>query len=282
MVEQCPVCQTEYIREQINYCCICGWDLRTYASPLRTIPEVLLQKEQARLTWAREWWKRSQAQLWKVQLQQEKANRELERLRIEVVKLEQERSQLINRLSEFYAHSFEREKVQATYPAKSKLARIITADYTQLQKLLEQKQWQKADRETAAILLQLCERSREGWLRITDLESLPYLDLYGLDQLWKKYSDGHFGLRIQQSLWQELGGTLDASYETWCQFCDRVGWYQQGVWVAYERLNFSLDAPPGHLPAAYWEIGLGAEKLYYWWWLTPVILFSRFDNCQSF
>jgi hypothetical protein len=280
-MEQCPVCQTEYVRGQVNYCYTCGWDLRLHAFPLTEIPEVLLKQERVRTTWAREWWMRSQAQLWKFQSKLEKTNQEVEFLRVEVAKLQQERMQLMNRLSEFYAHSFEKEKVKVEPTLEGKLTKIETVDLTRLKDLLAQKQWQAADRETAVLLLRVCDRNREGWLRITDLENFPAWDLHNIDRLWTRYSNGHFGFSVQQSLWRKLGGTLDASYEIWCQFCDRVGWYNQGTWIAYESLNFNLDAPPGHLPAAYWEIGLGAERLYYWWWLTPVILFSRFDNCQS-
>jgi hypothetical protein len=280
-VEQCPVCQTEYMSTQVNYCCNCGWDLRPHLYPFTDISRVQLHVDRDRLSWAREWWTRSQAQIWKLQAKAEKAECEIESLRIELAKSQQERSQLLHRLSEFYAHSFEREKIRTVSSSEVKLAKQETVDLTHLQDLLIQQKWREADLETAVVLLQICDRHTEGWLRISDLENFPSCDLHYIDRLWTNYSKGHFGFSIQQSLWQNLGGTVDASYETWCEFCDLVGWYNQGTWRAYDRLNFSLNAPRGHLPAAYWEMGLGAQRLYYWWWLTPVILFNRFESSQS-
>ncbi|MEC4811929.1 MAG: GUN4 domain-containing protein [Scytonema sp. PMC 1069.18] len=57
----CPVCQTEYIEGTIKCCTKCGWDVTPYPPTFYgQIPKVLLQKEQAKLAWARKVWERLQ------------------------------------------------------------------------------------------------------------------------------------------------------------------------------------------------------------------------------
>ena len=59
----CPVCQTEYVEEMVNFCSTCGWDLTPYPLTFAgQIPEVFLQKERTKLIWARGVWKQLQLQ----------------------------------------------------------------------------------------------------------------------------------------------------------------------------------------------------------------------------
>jgi len=58
----CPVCGTEYSYGTINVCQTCGWDLTPYPEVLGGIPKSVLQKEQTKLTWAREMWVQLQLQ----------------------------------------------------------------------------------------------------------------------------------------------------------------------------------------------------------------------------
>lgn len=79
-----------------------------------------------------------------------------------------------------------------------------------------------------------------------------------LDELWTKFSNGHFGFSIQSQIWQEVGGFIypddvrtykynagwesgdsDSFMEARDRYLNRVG---------CERFDFSLNAPPGHLP----------------------------------
>ena len=124
----------------------------------------------------------------------------------------------------------------------------VGIDYRKLESLLAAQQWKEADRETAAIMLWLSNRETEGLLKLEDIQKFPKLDLYTLDQLWGKYSQGRFGLSIQNRIWQDIGGTHDADYEIWYHFCEQVGWRINKSWIEYDNLAFHLDAPQGHLP----------------------------------
>ncbi|MGB3240506.1 MAG: serine/threonine-protein kinase [Geitlerinemataceae cyanobacterium] len=118
----------------------------------------------------------------------------------------------------------------------------VGIDYTRLHDLLESHQWQEADRQTDAIILQVCDRFGQGKLGIEDIREFPCRDLRTIDRLWVKYSGGHFGFSVQRRLWEEV----DRNYEA---FGDRLGWRRQTVWQPYAELTFGISAPPGHLPS---------------------------------
>ncbi|HEY9647647.1 MAG TPA: GUN4 domain-containing protein [Chroococcidiopsis sp.] len=123
-------------------------------------------------------------------------------------------------------------------------------DYRSLQGMLRQRQWRGADQETLRILLEMGDRQSEGWLSQPDVESLACADLQTIAKLWDYYSDGRFGWMRQLEIWQEVGGTAgvyDAAVAE--QVGDRVGWRRGSQWRTYDQLNFSEQAPAGHLPA---------------------------------
>lgn len=116
-------------------------------------------------------------------------------------------------------------------------------NYSNLNYLLQQKLWKEADKETARIMLAIMEKI--SWKVVTkhDMNYFPCEDLTIIDRLWKKHSNNHFGLSIQRDIWQSIPGmdVLDL-------FGDRVGWRDNGKWLNYDQLNFTLNAPKGHLP----------------------------------
>ena len=127
-------------------------------------------------------------------------------------------------------------------------------DYTRLQKLLAAANWEEADAETGAIMLSVCDRLTEGWLRISDIENFPCQDLTTIDNLWGIYSQGQFGISAQKHIWQSLGGKPGIfDWEAWGLFGERVGWRKDGYWIYHNHLNFTLNAPSGHLPG--WILG---------------------------
>lgn len=121
-------------------------------------------------------------------------------------------------------------------------------DCSRLGGLLAVGDWKSADLETAAIMLRLSGRENAGGLRFKDIQRLPPQVLQTIDQLWLGCSNQHFGLSVQNQIWQSLGGTINADYATWYRFCNDVEWRMNDSWVEYNHLNFSLDAPKGHLP----------------------------------
>ncbi len=122
-------------------------------------------------------------------------------------------------------------------------------DYTKLRDLLAVSNWKEADIETAKLMLQVMKKNYWNEVYQEDIENFPCQDLHIIDRLWEQYSYGYFGLRIQQTIWSEIGGQVD--YETEKKLADRLGWRKDGKWLDYEALTFQLSpmTPMGHLPA---------------------------------
>lgn len=136
-------------------------------------------------------------------------------------------------------------------------------DYASLKEFLTVGNWQEADRETSAIVRRLTGTARVRDINKKDIETFPCTDLQELDRLWKYYSNNRFGFSIQKDIWISLDGILyyDArNYwkfaETYIKFAERIGWakkfwFADSRWLKYKDLNFSIDAPKGHLPAIF-------------------------------
>ncbi len=123
-------------------------------------------------------------------------------------------------------------------------------DYTQLRDLLAAGKLEEADEETAKLMFKVADREEEEELRLEDIENFSYTDLQTIDQLWVKYSNGHFGFSVQKKIWQELGEQVNI--ETERKLGERTGWFNSDEgWLDYNDYTFSLDAPKGHLPASW-------------------------------
>lgn len=139
------------------------------------------------------------------------------------------------------------------------------ADYSRLRELLWQGNWQEADRETERALLKAFNRSKQTLgpqqalqdVHIVEretLEQLPCVDLLTLNQLWSFYSENHFGFRVQAQIFED-------SLRQPQDFLRAVGWVD-GVGLGnttflqsarpYSSLEFSRNAPDGHLPTWRW------------------------------
>ncbi|MDY6936653.1 MAG: GUN4 domain-containing protein [Cyanobacteriota bacterium] len=146
------------------------------------------------------------------------------------------------------------------------------ADYTQLRDLLAAQKWKEADKETARVMLQVANREEEGYLNRNAIDNFPCEDLRTIDRLWVHYSNSHFGFSIQKRKWVKLGGKVDG--ETERKLGDRLGWRKAGEWVNYYELNFSLEAPVGHLPCGW---GGSSFKTYM---AARSAVFSRAKTCE--
>jgi serine/threonine protein kinase len=153
-------------------------------------------------------------------------------------------------------------------------------DYIHLQSLLAQKDYQAADNETWRILLALAGRTAQNNLTLSCVETLSCEALHHIDRLWSTQSQGQFGLRVQQQLYQELGGTAVFDFLRWEKFAQRVGWCRDRHWLNYTELDFSSDAPKGHLPTCCMDSlnRQGSERgVYGWWRLGFVTLLERLE-----
>jgi GUN4-like len=147
-------------------------------------------------------------------------------------------------------------------PANGVVLGDFEAEIVKLQDLLKQQQWQAADLETTAMMLNMGGRQHEGFLRIEDIQNLDYHHLKQIDNLWKTYSNNQFGFSIQAEIWRSVGGTAQVDWHAWCRFGSRtgwyVGWYDTGdTWIWWNDAKFSLNAPRGHLPRGGAFIGWG-------------------------
>ena len=124
-----------------------------------------------------------------------------------------------------------------------------------LEDLLENQQWQEADRETIDILLDLTKRKKYGSLRDRDIANISATDLSNIDLLWLEASNNHFGFTIQRRIWQkklglELAPKQFRNSENLRDFGRLLGWYEDSKLIENrDRYQFSLAAPQGHLPS---------------------------------
>ncbi|YAF99073.1 MAG: ankyrin repeat domain-containing protein (plasmid) [Nodularia sp. CChRGM 3473] len=124
-----------------------------------------------------------------------------------------------------------------------------------LQQLLNSKNWSAADQETRRLL------SPQKNLFEPNAATIPLDLIQEIDRAWLVASGGRFGLSVQAKIWQEVIASHPNNSETAANtFRDRVGWKLQvpriendfisSDWLNESELNYSLQAPVGHLPWA--------------------------------
>ncbi|MBD2773777.1 GUN4 domain-containing protein [Iningainema sp. BLCCT55] len=136
-------------------------------------------------------------------------------------------------------------------PINSSTPKVTKVDYSNLENLLRAKKWKEADEETSRLMLKVAGREKEGRLDEQSISNFPCNELRTIDQLWVKYSNERFGFSVQKRIWDQVGGMVSNrgdTYEKYTKLADRVGWRKNTEWQKYNQLNFSLEAPVGHLP----------------------------------
>ncbi|MEB3311109.1 MAG: GUN4 domain-containing protein [Snowella sp.] len=150
-------------------------------------------------------------------------------------------------------------------------------NYSLLRNLLAAEQWRQANDETRRLMLKAAKREQQGWLTVQDIENLPCWDLQTMNNLWKQYSGGRFGFSIQYPIFVNTGnrpGRLMAP-DAYDRFGTQVGWRQNNEWILFKQgLNFSLDAPIGHLPNPRDEYQINGGRLEY------TNLMKRISDCK--
>jgi hypothetical protein len=123
-----------------------------------------------------------------------------------------------------------------------------------LETLVNQQEWQAADQVTQALLLQSVGQQQVGYLTPLALAQIPCNLLHQIDHRWRTASQGLFGFSLQNTIYTTM------AHSSAYIFCQQVGWLMPGprplsFFKFYDFLNFSLDAPKGHLPALwYWRM----------------------------
>ena len=89
------------------------------------------------------------------------------------------------------------------------------------------------------------------------------MTLWVIDQLWRKYSNNHFGFSLQSSIYQSVGGSMDTIRAQKIEFLQRtsekIGWRKDGKRVEPDDFDFSLEASEGALPGNWWMSPYGAK-----------------------
>jgi uncharacterized caspase-like protein/predicted GTPase len=128
------------------------------------------------------------------------------------------------------------------------LSSECNVDYTRLRDFLKAQQWQESNQETKRVMLQVADCEKEGWLDSNAIDCFPITDLRTIDQLWVKYSNGRFGFSVQRRIFQQVN-------QQEREFMQTVHWTQAslkgGIFSEENRLNFSIEAPEGHLPMVF-------------------------------
>ena len=141
----------------------------------------------------------------------------------------------------------------------------VGVDYNNLARFLALERWKAADEETWSVLCQTLKKHPKSYLLSNDIEKLPCPDLQTIDRLWVKYSNGRFGLSVQAKIYWQVG-------EDYTQFCDRLGWPVHNPYSSHEGLQYSKNAPVGHLPSRRW---VGGTQ----WWRHAKAIAVKLDNC---
>ena len=229
-MSQCPICQAEYIEGEVSYCRACGWHLEFSSEP----------SDRDRVAWGRQMWMQLQSY--------SQLNSVLQEIQVDLRQASAERSELIQqmtRISQDLMPQFS-EAERVVSPARSEPE--ISVSYTLLEELLAKRNWQEADAESARLAIAIAQREKHGFLVESDLNKFPCRPLQDIDRLWLEATEGKFGLSVQKDLYISLGGNRFIHAKTWQEFGAKVGWYRENSWLRYDELDFTLNAPVGHLP----------------------------------
>ncbi|MCG5056712.1 MAG: GUN4 domain-containing protein [Limnoraphis sp. WC205] len=140
-------------------------------------------------------------------------------------------------------------------------------NYQTLESLLKEEQWSFADKLTLILINQACGQPIDFILDQKSIEVLPCRTLRIIDKLWIKYSSGKFGLSVQKKAFEFVGGKIGVDeYKSYCDFGKRVGWLVNNKWFYESDINYSSNAPDGHLPLLPFVRmirGIRSRKLYF-------------------
>ncbi|BAZ25713.1 serine/threonine protein kinase with WD-40 repeats [Kalymmatonema gypsitolerans NIES-4073] len=172
-----------------------------------------------------------------------------------------------------------------SYTSSTYFTEVVGGNFQKLEELLHARKWKEADLETRQIiyvlsqqeLLDSCpdETDLLDYLSAEYIAVLPKKYLNTIDRLWVKFSNGRFGFSVQKRIWKNVVSKSDPDYNLFFEdevqekFGDIVGWRKESNWVYFSDLNYSLSAPPGHLPIM---VTLDSEK-----WERCSINFSIFE-----
>ena len=145
-------------------------------------------------------------------------------------------------------------------------ALMIIADtyrYGNLRDLLAAGKWREADLETTKVMIDITGKAELDDITPEDIQRFPCNAIMVIDQLWRKYSNNHFGFSLQLKIYQSVGGNMDTIRAQKIEFLQRtgekIGWRKDGKTVDADDFDFSLEAGEGGLPGNWWNSPYGAK-----------------------
>ena len=181
----------------------------------------------------------------------------------------------VTNVNEIKINSFNAPKVVTPVQSQPNIQPNI--NYAELESLLRASQWREADYKTYQLMLQAVNRQAFGWMRKEELHNFPCSILLYIDKLWKLYSNGIFGLTVQQQIWRDISiSSQNLNIATFYTFSEEVGWRRNNEWLKYDKFTFNLEAQKGHLPS----FGYGVQPFHEW---QPSLqdFFPRISSCLS-
>jgi len=151
--------------------------------------------------------------------------------------------------------------------------------YDKLRDFLAAENWEKAALETSYIILKVSGRWLGDWFDLlgneNSLKHFPCKDLRTIGRLWVNYSQGHFGLSVQQRIFMafDVANFQGDWFKVYDAFIDTVGWPNP-------RLIYNLTAPQGHLPSHHWMMAAGGQGKTIPWIMNGIYLYQRGEFCQ--
>ena len=126
-------------------------------------------------------------------------------------------------------------------------------NYSRLRELLWKTQWAAADQETERLILSVISQDMQP-IDASAFAKFHCVDLQTLDALWSRYSQGRFGFIAQHRIFvqQALQGGDFLATIGWKTAFSIGGFDLLTPRKAYRDLQFTLDAPVGHLPTWRW------------------------------
>ena len=121
----------------------------------------------------------------------------------------------------------------------------VPSRYQALIDYLANGRWKEADQETAKVMLQVAQREEQGFLNVESIKTFPCDDLQLIDQLWLKFSGGHFGFSVQKEIWVRSGGKLDFGADEQSAL---KAFSAMDVECGLNSIVYELGALQGHLP----------------------------------
>ncbi len=162
---------------------------------------------------------------------------------------------------------------------------VQTSRYAELERLLQAQQWREADIETYRLIITTVGKETGQYLESEESRNFDCAALLAIDGLWVKYSQGRFGISVQEAIYMRCGGKPDGSTpsrEVWTKFAEAVGWRMNQEWQRdYEELasRVSLSSPKGMFPMGIFLRRAGEGKKNYVMKFSS--LTSRLVNCST-